>query len=272
MRRELLAELAAIGYALPGSIVRRTTRCGRPGCRCQADPPVLHGPYLSWIRKSDGKAHHAQAHSRTGAALSALVRQLPPPARPHRRTPSAVRASRRKRRRMAGPATLRIQMTDDEPTHRTSCANYGASPHRAPGQVGGRGSGLPRLPPPAGAGGLARSAAGTSVFLGPVARAEGHCRGPGHRIQGDSPARSRLLLPCRCRSSRNVNRFLRGWAAYFRYGNSAPTRSARSAATPATRLALWLSANGATADRGPAGWGMTQALRLTRTTLGLIEP
>jgi hypothetical protein len=54
--REILAELAEIGYALPGSIVRRNTACGRPGCRCQADPPVLHGPYLSWIRKSDGKA------------------------------------------------------------------------------------------------------------------------------------------------------------------------------------------------------------------------
>jgi hypothetical protein len=54
--REILADLAAIDYALPGSIVRRTTSCGRPGCHCQADPPVLHGPYLSWIRKSDGKA------------------------------------------------------------------------------------------------------------------------------------------------------------------------------------------------------------------------
>lgn len=54
--REILAELAEIGYALPGSIVRRTTSCGRPGCHCRADPPILHGPYLSWIRKSDGKA------------------------------------------------------------------------------------------------------------------------------------------------------------------------------------------------------------------------
>ncbi len=54
--REILAELAEIGYALPGSIVRRSTACGRPGCRCQADPPALHGPYLSWIRKSGGQA------------------------------------------------------------------------------------------------------------------------------------------------------------------------------------------------------------------------
>jgi hypothetical protein len=53
--REIIAELAEIGYALPGSIVQRTTKCGRPGCRCQADPPVPHGPYLSWIRKADGR-------------------------------------------------------------------------------------------------------------------------------------------------------------------------------------------------------------------------
>jgi hypothetical protein len=53
--REILAELGEIDYALPGSIVRRTTSCGRPSCHCRADPPILHGPYLSWIRKSDGK-------------------------------------------------------------------------------------------------------------------------------------------------------------------------------------------------------------------------
>lgn len=57
--REIVAELAALadaGYALPGSIVRRTTSCGRPGCHCRAEPPVLHGPYLSWIRRSGGQA------------------------------------------------------------------------------------------------------------------------------------------------------------------------------------------------------------------------
>jgi hypothetical protein len=49
-----MRELAEIGYALPGH-VRRSTACGKPGCRCKDDPPVLHGPYLSWIRKTDGK-------------------------------------------------------------------------------------------------------------------------------------------------------------------------------------------------------------------------
>ena len=53
--REIIAELAEIGYALPGSVVQRSTACGKPVCRCKADPPVLHGPYLSWIRKTGGK-------------------------------------------------------------------------------------------------------------------------------------------------------------------------------------------------------------------------
>jgi len=53
--REILAEIAGIGYALPGSVVIRTTACGKPACRCKADPPQLHGPYVSWIRRSDGK-------------------------------------------------------------------------------------------------------------------------------------------------------------------------------------------------------------------------
>ena len=51
----IAAELAQIGFALPGSLVSRTTRCGKPGCRCQADPPMLHGPYLTWTRTVDGK-------------------------------------------------------------------------------------------------------------------------------------------------------------------------------------------------------------------------
>lgn len=29
--------------------------CGKPGCRCQADPPHLHGPYWQWSRVVAGK-------------------------------------------------------------------------------------------------------------------------------------------------------------------------------------------------------------------------
>ncbi len=53
--REILQEIVEIGYALPGSVVIRSTACGKAVCRCKADPPQLHGPYVSWIRRSDGK-------------------------------------------------------------------------------------------------------------------------------------------------------------------------------------------------------------------------
>jgi hypothetical protein len=30
-------------------------RCANTGCHCHADTPQLHGPYLQWTRKKDGK-------------------------------------------------------------------------------------------------------------------------------------------------------------------------------------------------------------------------
>jgi hypothetical protein len=43
--------LSEIDLALPGSIEVRSTRCGKTNCRCKADPPRLHGPYIVWTRK-----------------------------------------------------------------------------------------------------------------------------------------------------------------------------------------------------------------------------
>jgi hypothetical protein len=51
----IAAELASLGLALPGTLIERHVRCGKPGCRCHADPPVLHGPYWQWTRKVAGK-------------------------------------------------------------------------------------------------------------------------------------------------------------------------------------------------------------------------
>ena len=53
--RTLAAELTDIGLISPGSLVVRTTSCGKPGCRCQADPPQRHGPYYQWSRAVAGK-------------------------------------------------------------------------------------------------------------------------------------------------------------------------------------------------------------------------
>jgi hypothetical protein len=51
----IVSEIAALGFALPGTLADRMTRCGRPSCGCHADPPRLHGPYHQWTRKKDGK-------------------------------------------------------------------------------------------------------------------------------------------------------------------------------------------------------------------------
>jgi len=53
--RELAAQLATIGLIQAGSLTRRYTRCGSPGCKCHADPPVPHGPYHQWTAKLNGK-------------------------------------------------------------------------------------------------------------------------------------------------------------------------------------------------------------------------
>jgi len=52
----ITAEIAATaGPALPGTLTVRAYPCGKPGCRCHADPPRLHGPYAEWTRKIGGK-------------------------------------------------------------------------------------------------------------------------------------------------------------------------------------------------------------------------
>jgi hypothetical protein len=54
-RDRISAGLAATGYALPGTLTIRAYPCGKPRCRCHADPPRLHGPYAEWTRKIGGK-------------------------------------------------------------------------------------------------------------------------------------------------------------------------------------------------------------------------
>ena len=53
--RALAAELASLGFISQGSVVVRYTTCGKPGCRCQADPPRRHDPYNQWSRAAAGK-------------------------------------------------------------------------------------------------------------------------------------------------------------------------------------------------------------------------
>jgi len=54
-RRGIADAMGEIDGALPGSVVVRHMRCGKPGCACKADRPVLHGPYIQWTRTVNGK-------------------------------------------------------------------------------------------------------------------------------------------------------------------------------------------------------------------------
>jgi len=74
-RDRIAAELAAAGFALPGTLTVRAYACGKPGCRCHADPPRLHGPYAEWTRKIRRQDHHQTAHPRRARRIPAPVRQ-----------------------------------------------------------------------------------------------------------------------------------------------------------------------------------------------------
>ncbi len=52
---QLKAELANLGFVLPGSVAQRRMKCGKPSCRCQHDPEARHGPYIQWTWNTKGE-------------------------------------------------------------------------------------------------------------------------------------------------------------------------------------------------------------------------
>jgi len=53
--RLLAQKIGPIGPVLKGSVSASYTRCGKPNCSCQEEPPQLHGPYWQWSTSVDGK-------------------------------------------------------------------------------------------------------------------------------------------------------------------------------------------------------------------------
>jgi uncharacterized protein DUF6788 len=53
--QQLTTQLSKIGFILPGTVYSRYMPCGKAGCRCQANPPQLHGPYWEWSRSLAGR-------------------------------------------------------------------------------------------------------------------------------------------------------------------------------------------------------------------------
>lgn len=52
---ELGRQAGEVGFVIRGSVVPNFTTCGSTGCRCKADPPLLHGPYWQWTRSVGGR-------------------------------------------------------------------------------------------------------------------------------------------------------------------------------------------------------------------------
>jgi hypothetical protein len=67
--RGLLAQLQEIGPFRRGTLLSVTNRCGKPTCRCHAQPPQLHGPYWQWTRKLGGKTVTAHLSDQQAALL-----------------------------------------------------------------------------------------------------------------------------------------------------------------------------------------------------------
>lgn len=40
---------------LTGSVIKNFMKCGKENCACQTDSKALHGPYIYWTRKVNGK-------------------------------------------------------------------------------------------------------------------------------------------------------------------------------------------------------------------------
>ena len=53
--QQLTDQIRKLGFIATGSVIERYTVCTAAGCRCHADPPQRHGPYLQYTRKVAGK-------------------------------------------------------------------------------------------------------------------------------------------------------------------------------------------------------------------------
>ena len=70
---ELKRQIADLPPIRRGSLVRRFMPCGKPGCRCQADPPTLHGPYYQWTRKVRGKTETTRVDAQQAKLLEEWI-------------------------------------------------------------------------------------------------------------------------------------------------------------------------------------------------------
>ena len=144
--KAIRAVLGQIGYALPGSITIRRTRCGKPRCACNAGPPALHGPYIQWTRTVHGKTvtrNLTPAQYETYAPWLANSASSPPNSKPSHSlkwpAPKPGPPSPPAPARQPAPASSVHQNHPNHPEHREiSPPNTGTAPRNHPGTPGQR--------------------------------------------------------------------------------------------------------------------------------------
>jgi hypothetical protein len=62
--RQVIGQLTELGFIRSGSLAPRYNYCGKPTCRCHAEPPQPHGPYFQWTAKINGKTVNRRLSTR----------------------------------------------------------------------------------------------------------------------------------------------------------------------------------------------------------------
>ncbi len=103
----LTLRLADAGFAPPGTLLEVAHVCGKPNCRCTADPPRPHGPYHRWTRRIDGKTVTRHLTAPQAGALRGAARERDEHQSPRRRARGALALRRRTRPGLAAEITLK---------------------------------------------------------------------------------------------------------------------------------------------------------------------
>ncbi len=72
----LSRRLARIGFVLHGSVMEHYMKCGRAGCGCMSEPPVLHGPYCDWTRRVEGKTVTVRLTKAQAGTISEWIQNM----------------------------------------------------------------------------------------------------------------------------------------------------------------------------------------------------
>jgi hypothetical protein len=84
--RDLKNKIQNLDFVLVGSLQSRRGECGKPTCRCHANPANRHGPYWYWTRKvraktvsvtlSDAQAARIEKWIQNGRELERILREM----------------------------------------------------------------------------------------------------------------------------------------------------------------------------------------------------